>query len=101
MRDLLQLMEGIDPTVVEDTELDESYMLEGGAENFREMLVTAVQDGELDAMSVVEMFARWNTSDDIKDMLLANDIFLGDGYSPYEDEGDDFEEGIATTGVRG
>jgi hypothetical protein len=106
MRSLMSMLEEIDPEIHEKMELHESYMIDEGTENFRELLIQAIDDGELNAHHIVEMFARWNTSEDIQEMLLANDIFIGSGYNPNrEDDEDDMEETytppIATSGVRG
>ena len=42
----------------------------------RDRILEATQDGHLDAQEVVEMMARWMTSDEIYDMCDANEINL-------------------------
>ena len=42
----------------------------------RDRLIEATQDGLIDAQMVVEMCARWMTSDEIYDMCDMNDINL-------------------------
>lgn len=43
-------------------------------ESYRDKLLSAIESGILPAQSVVEMFIDWNTSNDIKEMLEANNI---------------------------
>tara|TARA_B100001750_G_C14931277_1_gene314250 strand:+ start:57 stop:266 length:210 start_codon:yes stop_codon:yes gene_type:complete len=42
----------------------------------RDRLLEAVQDGYLDSEDIVEVMARWMTSDDIYEMCDANEINL-------------------------
>ena len=42
----------------------------------RERLLEATQEGLLDPQTVVEMCARWMTSDDIYEMCTANEVNL-------------------------
>ena len=42
----------------------------------RDRLIEATQDGYLDAQTVVEMCAKWMTSDEIYDMCDVNEINL-------------------------
>ena len=42
----------------------------------RDRLLEATQDGYLDPQQVVEMVAKWMTSDDIIEMMDANEINL-------------------------
>tara|TARA_B100000029_G_C17297313_1_gene859291 strand:+ start:394 stop:546 length:153 start_codon:yes stop_codon:yes gene_type:complete len=43
---------------------------------FREYVLDLIDEGLLDSHDMVLMFVSWNTSDDIKEMLRANDIEL-------------------------
>lgn len=62
----------------------------------RNELLTQVDDGTLDARQVLLMFCKWSTSDDINEMLDANEISLfedGRWHPDYqEDENDDDED---------
>ena len=52
--------------------MDMTTMRRGG----RDRLLEAVQDGYLDSEDIVEVMARWMTSDDIYEMCDANEINL-------------------------
>lgn len=43
---------------------------------FREYVMDLIDEGLIDSEDMVLMFVKWNTSDDIKEMLEANDIEL-------------------------
>jgi len=43
---------------------------------YREYVIDLIDEGLIDSRNIVDMFVSWNTSDDIKEMLQANDIAL-------------------------
>lgn len=43
-------------------------------ESYRDKLLNALESGNLQAEDVVLMFINWNTSNDIKEMLVSNNI---------------------------
>jgi hypothetical protein len=46
--------------------------------DYRDYLIELVDDGLLDAREALIMLAKWMSQDDVKDVLTANEIFMGE-----------------------
>jgi hypothetical protein len=46
--------------------------------DYRDYLIELVDDGLLDAREALIMLVKWMSQDDVKDVLTANEIFMGE-----------------------
>ena len=49
-------------------------------------LIAMMDEGLISAEAVAEMALAYMSEDDVKDMCLANDLLLGEGYDEEDDE---------------